>query len=199
MNSLTKETIDLLAIKDKDAYESMFRLYYPRLVYFAKEYVAYETAKELVQDCFVVFWEKNPTFSNEYQLRSYLYTLVKNSCLMKLRHIKVKDNFVNKMKASYLQNQLHQMALEQLDTSEVTFKEMESIIEHTMSALSPRCREIFSMSRNEGKKNREIAADLNISIKTVEAQITNALKIFRISLKDYLPLFIFFIYKLLFF
>lgn len=186
MNSICKRTIELLNYKDISAFETLFRTYYSRLVYFAKEYVSYEDAREAVQEAFVVFWNKSPMFSNELQLRSYLYTLVKNNCLMKLRHEKVKNNYVSKTQASIFQNQVYQIALEKLNTSDITFKEMEFIIQKTLETLSPRCREIFSMSRYDRKKNREIAAYLDISVKTVEAHITYALKIFRIALKDYL-------------
>lgn len=191
MGSLSQETIILLNSKDESAFDEMFHLYYPRLVYFAREYVSYEVARGVVQEAFITFWEKNPVLSNEYQLRSYLYTLVKNNCLMHLRHQKVKKNFINKTQDEHLQNQIYQSALEHLDTSEITFKELESIIEKTLNSLPLRCREIFILSRHDGKKNREIASDLNISIKTVEAQITNARKIFRVTLKDFLPFIIF--------
>jgi RNA polymerase sigma-70 factor, ECF subfamily len=187
MNSLSKEIIELLNKKQEAAFEITFSLYYPRLVYFAKEYVSYEDAKGLVQDAFVTFWEKNPVVLSESQLQSYLYTLVKNNCLMRLRHEKVKKAYNNAMEIK-MQNNVYLSALEQLDTSLTTFQEMESIIKKTLNELSPKCREIFILSRMEGKKNHEIAKELNISVKAVEAQITKALKIFRVSLKDFLPL-----------
>lgn len=187
MDSITNETIKLLNTKNESAFEVVFKFYYPRLVYFANEYIAYEVAKGVVQEAFISFLENDLVFFHEAQLRSYLYTMVKNSCLMKLRHESVKKRYILKSEAARMQNQIYQSALEQLDTSEVTFKEMESIIQHTINSLPPRCREIFIQSRYKGKKNKEIAADLNISIKSVEAQITNALKIFRVALKDFLP------------
>jgi RNA polymerase sigma-70 factor, ECF subfamily len=75
-----------------------------------------------------------------------------------------------------------------LDTSVTTFQEIEAIIEKTLSELPDRCREIFVLSRFEGRKNHEIASELNISEKAVEAQITKALKQFKIALKDFLPI-----------
>ena len=187
MNSLSNEVIELLNRKKEAAFEVVFNLYYPRLVYFAKEYVVYEEAKNLVQDAFVVFWEKGPAVLNESQLQSYLYTTVKNSCLMQLRHKKVKDNYIEKSKEN-IQNKIYLSALEQIDTSAMAFQEIETIIENTLADMSPRCREIFILSRFEGKKNHEVADKLNISVKAVEAQITKALKMFKIALKDFLPL-----------
>ncbi len=187
MNSLSNEVLALLNKKQEAAFEVMFSLYYPRLVHFAKEYVPYEDAKNLVQDAFVSFWEKNPVVSNEFQLQSYLYTSVKNNCLMCLRHEKIARNFVDNTE-NRIHNQILFPALEQLDTSVTTFQEMEAIIEKTLSELPPRCREIFILSRFEGKRNNKIAEELNISLKAVEAQITKALKAFRVTLKDFLPI-----------
>ena len=189
---LPTEIIDMLNKRQEAAFEIIFKLYYPRLVYFAKEYVSYHDAKSLVQDAFVTLWEKNPDVQNESQLQSYLYTSVKNNCLMNLRHEKVRKNYIDKRKAT-LQNHIYLDALEKVDTSVMAFQEIESLIEKTLSDLSPRCREIFILSRIDGKKNKEIAGKLNISVKAVEAQITKALKVFRITLQDYLPLIAFII------
>lgn len=186
MNSLSNELIALLKQKQEAAFEVVFRLYYPRLVWFAQNYISFEDAKGLVQEAFIAFWEKNPGVSNESQLQSYLYTTVKNNCLMFLRHNKVVKNFTERVEIK-IQEQLSAAALEQLDTSEMAFREMETIIEKTIAGLSPRCREVFILSRMEGKKNQEIAEELNISVKAVEAQMTKALGIFRMALKDFLP------------
>lgn len=105
---------------------------------------------------------------------------------MSLRHNKVVKNFTEKAEIK-IQEQLSAAALEQLDTSEMAFRDMETIIEKTIAGLSPRCREVFVLSRMEGKKNQEIAEELNISVKAVEAQMTKALGIFRLALKDFLP------------
>ena len=187
MDLLTKELLDLLNKKQKIAFEVVFNLYYPRLVYFAKEFVPYETAKGLVQEAFIVFWEKNPNVSSEAQLQSYLYTTVKNNCLMRLRHEKTKKNYASDVEYR-MQNEVYSSALEQLDTSVITFQEIKSIIDKTLTGLPPRCRDIFILSRFEGKKNKEVSEELDISVKAVEAQITKALKVFKVALKDYLPL-----------
>ena len=70
----------------------------------------------------------------------------------------------------------------------MAFQEIETIKEKTLNDLPPRCRKVFTLSRLEGKKNREVAEILNISVKSVEAQITKTLKVFKVALKDFLPL-----------
>ena len=106
---------------------------------------------------------------------------------MHLRHKKVKKHFEDNA-ALNMQNQIYFSALEHLDTSVIAFQDIEYIIEKTLNGLPKRCRDIFILSRFEGKKNQELAEELNISVKAVEAQITKALKVFKITLKDYLPL-----------
>lgn len=187
MESVSNEIIKLLNTENDAAFEIVFNHYYPRLVYFAQVYVPEADAKNLVQDAFVSMWERKPEFLSEPQLQSYLYTNVKNNCLMFLRHEKVKKKFATNT-IFQKQNQLHETALKQIDTTVITFQEIEKIIETTLSELPDRCREIFILSRIEGKKNQEVADELSISLKAVEAQITKALKVFRVALKDYLPL-----------
>ena len=106
---------------------------------------------------------------------------------MYLRHEKVKKKYKAE-ETLKKQNQIYAEALSALNTSTIAFQEIEVIIEKTLSELPPRCREIFILSRMDGKKNKEVAETLDISVKTVEAQITKALKMLRVSLKDYLPL-----------
>ncbi|HPJ79680.1 MAG TPA: RNA polymerase sigma-70 factor [Prolixibacteraceae bacterium] len=192
MNVLSQEVIELLNRKQEAAFEVLFSLYYPRLVYFAKEYVPYEDAKNLVQDAFVSFWEKNPPLYSEPQLQSYLYTVVKNNCLMRLRHEKLEKRY-SELAELKLQKDLHLLALEQLDTTEGAFREIETIIGKTLSQLPGKCREVFLLSRMEGRKNHEIALALDISDKAVEAHITRAIKSFRVALRDFLPLVSFWI------
>ncbi len=186
MKVLSNDIIALLNKRNEAAFDVAFTVYYPRLVAFAKEYVPEDDAMNFVQDAFITLLDKAPAFINENQLQSYLYTNVKNNCLMFLRHEKVKKKY-----SDHKLSGLNAEALERLDTSAVAFMEIEQIINNTLEELPPRCREIFILSRLEGKKNAEVASKLNISEKAVEAQITKALKVFRVALKDYLALLVF--------
>lgn len=191
MKVLSNDIISLLNKKNGAAFDVVFTVYYPRLVAFAKQYVQEDDALNFVQDAFITLLDKSPVFLNENQLESYLYTNVKNNCLMFLRHEKVKKKYSNHKITAELQSGLNAEALERLDTSPIAFGEIEQIINDTLGKLPPRCREIFIQSRMEGRKNAEVAGMLNITEKAVEAQITKALKVFKIALKDYLALLIF--------
>lgn len=191
MKVLSNDIIALLNSKNEGAFDVTFTVYYPRLVAFAKEYVPEDDALNFVQDAFITLLDRNPRFENENQLQSYLYSSVKNKCLMFLRHEKVKRKYSDQKIATSTQFYLDVEALERLNTTPIAFMEIEQMINDTLEELPSRCREIFVLSRVEGKRNSEIANMLNISEKAVEAQITKALKIFRIRLKDYLALLIF--------
>ena len=191
MSDLSDDMIVLLNKRNEAAFEVVFNIYYPRLVAFASQYVSRDDALNQVQDAFISILEKDLVFSFEGQLKSYLYTTVKNNCLMFLRHENVKKKFLEKKNAAISQINLNVQALERLDTSAMTFSEIEQIIKVTLDKLPPKCREVFVFSRFDGKRNTEVAELLNISEKCVEAHITKALKIFRVALSDYLAILIF--------
>jgi RNA polymerase sigma-70 factor (ECF subfamily) len=157
------------------------------MIRFAKEYVLREEdAENIVQDIFVLLWEKRDVLDIKVSLAPYLFTLVKNKCLDFLRHKTTEEEFVKEYEA-------RQMALEQLNCAFSSDEDVEKILTAAINSLPERCREIFVKSRVEGKKYREIADELNISVNTVETQMSVALKKMRIILKDYLPLLLFFL------
>lgn len=192
MKVLSSDIVTLLNQNNEAAFDVAFAIYFPRLVAFAKQYVYEEDALNLVQDTFIAMLNKGPVFANENQLQGYLYTNVKNNCLMFLRHEKVRKKYLDYKISSETQFNVNVEALESLNTSPLAFDEIEQIIKQTLDTLPARCREIFIQSRMEGKKNAEVAAFFDISEKAVEAQITKALKVFKVALKDYLSLLIYF-------
>jgi RNA polymerase sigma-70 factor (ECF subfamily) len=157
------------------------------MIRFAREYVPVEEdAENIVQDIFVMLWEKREVLEIKVSLAPWLFTLVKNRCLDFLRHETAGKEFAKEYEAK-------RIALEQLDYAFSSDEELEEILATAINSLPERCRKIFIKSRVEGKKYKEIAAELEISINTVENQMSIALKKLRISLKDYLPLLIFFL------
>jgi RNA polymerase sigma-70 factor (ECF subfamily) len=167
-------------------FDVIYVAYYSRMIRFAKEYVLLEEdAENIVQDIFVLLWEKRDVLDIKVSLVPYLFTLVKNKCLDFLRHKMAGEEFA---KEEY---DARRMALEQFNYAFSSDEDIEEILTAAIHSLPERCREIFIKSRVEGKKYREIADELNISVNTVETQMSIALKKLRISLKDYLPLLLF--------
>ncbi len=174
---------------DHSVFKSVFVNYYPRLSMFLREYIKdEETVKNILQDTFLSLWEKRSILLDDTNLNAWLYTVAKNNALKTLRHQEYIDRFAQEKGKRLSEVQLNAYALECLDTSAYSFKEIEQIITKTLENLSPQSQKIFKMSRFESYKNQDIALYLNISEKTVEANITKVTKLLKIALKDYLPL-----------
>lgn len=177
----TQNVIQKLKEKDVESFEKVFKQYYPELCGFAIKYVENkDVAEELVQALFCGLWEKLDSLEVQTNLKSYLYTGVRNAAFNYFKHQKVKDKF----EAYSLQ---HPTAYESgVDVLEV--KELQQKIHSAMDLLPEKCRQVFELSRLQNKKYREIAEELDISIKTVEIHMGKALKILRKALGSYLPL-----------
>lgn len=182
------EILQKIILGEKSSFEQVYRYYYPRLNYFAKQYLFDdELSKNIVQDVFTELWAKRITLQPDTNLNAWLFTVTKNKSLKVISHLKSQQNYDNHIKARQLE--VNYKSLADFDTSNLIFEELQSQIQAALDRLSPACRRVFEMSRFEDKKNREIAEELNLSIKTVEAQISKALRSLKADLKDYLPLF----------
>lgn len=176
------KTIDL-----KGNFDRVYLLYFSRMFRFAKEYVIQdEDAENIVQDVFLMLWEKKDQIRIDTNLAGYLFTLTKYKSLDFLRHKVIQEEFVSE----YV---LKLQALEQMNYSFSTDAELQLIIDRAIGKLPDKCKDIFIKSRIERKKYREIAEELQISVKTVENQMVIALKKLREELKEYLPLLLFLI------
>ena len=177
--------------KHKAKFEKLFIQFYGKLIFFANKYVNdLEIAEEHVSDTFTKLWENKADYNLENLTSSFLFTMVKNSCISYLRHKKVENEYVNYLKKNNL--------LSECDTFEehiLEVKEFKEHIDRVIENLPPRCREVFKLSRFEDKKNREIAENLNISIKTVERQMTIAFNKLRFQLQHFLVFLIFTIFS----
>jgi len=174
---------------DKASFERVFEYFYHRLFVFINEYVHDpEAAKNILQDVFLILWEKKSILLDDTNLNAWLYTVAKNKALKYLRHEEYIKNHAGISLQKMNEDALNASALDSLDTSEFAFREIEKIIQRTLENMPENVRQIFKMSRFDHLKNREIAEKLNVSEKTVEANITKSLKLLRVALKDYLPL-----------
>ena len=163
---------------------------------FAREYVlSDEDAENIVQDVFLDFWEKKELLPLPINILAYLFTSIKNRCIDFLRHKIVQKEVENKMQEEYrLTLQMKYYSLGELDEGIFEKDDVEQLLSKVIDSLPERCREIFLKSKIEGKKQKEIAEEMNISINTVETQMGIAYKKLRNELKDYFPLFIFLYY-----
>jgi RNA polymerase sigma-70 factor (ECF subfamily) len=165
----------------------MFRTYFTSLCYFAQKYIPdLDTSKEIVHTIFISIWEKRAEFDFEKPAKSYLFTSVYNRCMNYIRNQK---KFVDSENSEIL------LENEAIHNDHLEAAELESRIWKVINELPEKCREVFVLNRFEGKKYAEIADHLNISVKTVEAQMSKALRVLRDHLKDYIHLILFILIK----
>ena len=188
-----KQLFHLLLTGDEASFKVVYQHFYPRLYYFVLEYLPHhEVAEDVVHDTFLTLWQKRADLQADSNLSAYLYTLAKNNSLKKLRDERYRQKLLQLPNLHPLELELNAGALVRLETSEGDFTEIEQLVQATLEQLSPQCRQVFELSRFSHKKNREIADELGLSVKTVEGHITKAIKLLKINLKDYLPLLGFF-------
>ena len=188
MNKNEQQLFERLRNDDEAAFRVIHNNYSSRLYYFVLEFIPLKDAAEnIVQDTFVTLWNRRKELKDNTNLASYLFTGAKNNALYRLRDKKYRQKlFSDSIDANEMN--LNTEALATVDTSVVAFQEIEQIIQETLNSLPPQCKKVFELSRFREMKNKEIAEELNISVRTVEGHISKGIKTFRIALKDYLPL-----------
>lgn len=160
----------------------MFKAHYKELHSYAAVMLRDEdTAEEIVQSMFLKFWEKRELLNVQTSIKAYLYKCVYNDSLNYLKHQKVKTKYQDF--AAYTMNDHHEAASSRVELTELQYK-----LQEALNELPEHCRTIFQMSRFEELKYREIAEQLDLSIKTVENQMGKALKILRLKLADFITL-----------
>ena len=159
----------------EDAFKRAFDIYYPRLCFFADKILHdFDLSRSLAQQVFVDLWIKRNNLMVT-SLQSYLYHSVQNSALDLLKRKKVESRYL--------------ATLDKTESGEmkdlIEEAELADRINKAIQNLPEKCREIFVLCRFEELKYAEIADRLNISVKTVEMQISIALKKLRKELSDY--------------
>ena len=170
-----------IKLGDEQAFELLFRRYYPFMCLFANKFLNNtEEAKEVVQDVFVRLWENQEQIDPEESVRAYIFRITRNMSISRLRRRKVESAYAAIFRLVYVENQ------EFTAHDSLIGKELEARIADVIGNLPDECRKVFNLNRIDGLRYREIAEKLHISIKTVEAHMTKALKILRTELAEHL-------------
>ena len=186
------QLIDQIKQGNDDAFEMLFKEYFKALTIYAKKYLNdLDLAQDIVQEVFVKFYEQRNVMMVHTSLKALLYQSVKNRCLDYIRSQQTRtthhDNILALSKGA---------DVDAVDYMEQV--ELEEKIYQSIADLPDQCQAIFKLSRLEGKRNQEIADELNLSKRTVETQISNALKRLRKDVFSYLKLLIIMLLELFF-
>lgn len=194
MENVKTNTELLLLLKEGNmvAFDTIYEKYCRRLFGFVIRYVKQEPdAEEIVQDVFVKIWENREKINAYSSFESYLFTISYNSAISLLRkriHEKKYLEHLKHIQQEYIAPEL---------TDELYFNELNSKIQSLLSELTPRQKEIFLLSREQGLTHDEIAKKLGISINTVKNHMVSVLSFLKSSIDNGLIVNALFVYLFL--
>lgn len=169
--------IDKLKQGDKTAFDELFRTHYKYLVVVAHKYLNdRDGSRDIVQDVFLDIWKRRDQLKIDQSAKFFLRRAVINKCLARKRK---SDRITVNTELVSVDNRSDNSTSDQ-----VAYNDINAFVENIINGLPERCREVFVLSRKMEMSHKEIAAKLNISTKTIENQMTKALKIMRLELKS---------------
>jgi RNA polymerase sigma-70 factor (ECF subfamily) len=171
-----------------EAFKEVFRLLYPRLKGYCKLFVPNESeVEDLIQECFITLWEKRNSIDIQKRIESFLFVIIRNKCLNFLKSQRLDSGNISPENLQVAQLQY----MYQLDLAEKEEKSLEELLiqsfQETVDTLPEKMKVVFVKCKLEGKKQTEVAAELGISIKMVEKQISKAKKQIREQLLKKYP------------
>jgi len=181
---------------EKDSFHTIYSAWYRKSFLYVKSYVHDDlVAEDIVTESLIRVWKKLRENEEKVHIAPFLYTILRNQALDHLKHEKVRRSALSDIRdVQYRELEIRLFALEASDPADIFSSEVNRIIHDTLASLPERTRQIFEMSRFEGKPYKEIAESLEISVKGVDYHILQAMNALRVSLKDYLPVWIFFLH-----
>ncbi|MDR1201071.1 MAG: RNA polymerase sigma-70 factor [Tannerellaceae bacterium] len=174
----------LLKEGSEQAFEAVYKSFYKGLCAFASQYVEErEECEEIVQDVMMWLWENRKALIPEMSVKTLLFTIVKNKCLNSLSHKQIKQRVHESLYATF------EEPFE--DPDMYIGNEMMTKLDQAIQNLPEDYRIAFTLNRFENQTYNDIAVKMNVSSKTIAYRISQALKILREDLKEYMPLLLF--------
>lgn len=163
---------------DPQALNAIFKMYYAPLCLFAERMLHDRPAAEdVVGDTFIKLWNRHTDFENLMNIKAFLYITTRNACLNLLKQLQRES--LSKKQLAYLTGDTEGFVLNEIVRSEI-LQEINREIEN----LPSQCKKIFKMSYLQGKKNQDIADQLQISVHTVKNQKARAIQLLKVKLLD---------------
>nr|WP_315241658.1 RNA polymerase sigma-70 factor [uncultured Flavobacterium sp.] len=184
--SFESDTFESFKKGEEAAFTYFYNKYFRRIISFSEQFIYdKDEAENLTQEAFINLWQNRENIDSINGIQSFLYTYAKSKCLNFIRHNKVKDKFKNDL-LNHKERELDIEILNSIQFDTLELIELERIINESINDLPPKTREVFIKKRFENKKNAEIAEEMQVTLKAVEAHMTKALKILKTKLSDYL-------------
>ena len=175
-NLITNTMDDIFLLRlikngDKQAFKYIFDTYFTALCRFMYLYLGNtQEAEDIASDILASIWENRKKLEIRLTFKAYLFQAAKNRCL----------NAIRDRKATVSLDDINGQDTPQVNvTDSLETEELNHLIQEAILSLPDKCREVFLKSRTNNLTNQEIAESMDISVKTVEAQITKALKQIR--------------------
>ncbi|MDC6366800.1 MULTISPECIES: RNA polymerase sigma factor [Flavobacteriaceae] len=172
---------------DKKAFAQIFRDFYPMACsYLVQHTHSMPEAEEIIQLLFVKIWSKREGIEIRTSFKSYLYRAAYNDFLNRVEKRKTYDKFIEEFK--------FKVAMEQFQEDKDVLEKKIALLNSTVEKLPEKCREILILSKWDKMKHKEIAEKLNISTKTIEAQLRIAYQKIREAFANDADLFLFLLF-----
>ncbi len=184
-----KKLFDPVAKKDLRQMEELFRGLFEVWFHPLKAHARYFTgdeaaAKDIVQDAFTSLWMLRDDFDFDRQVAAYLYRSVHHRCISFLRHRKLEDRYRQHSKQLLVEAEKYQEEQLECQISRLSEPEYHRRLQKAINALPPRPRQAFLLSRQSHLSNKQIAEEMEITVKAVERNMTRALAFLKEELKD---------------
>jgi RNA polymerase sigma-70 factor (ECF subfamily) len=176
--SIDKDIILKFKEGDTEAFDTIYRKFSNKIYFFVLGITKEEpVSKDIVQEVFINLWEKSVYVNQELNFENYIFTITYNA---------IRKYFRKKSIETKAYNYLLKNSPEGIDDSDknLIFQELIEIANKTIDNLPPQRKKVYTMSKQEGMKIKEIAGKLNISPRTAENHLAKALKYLREELSD---------------
>jgi len=191
---LPSDIINGLFIGDEETYIFLFREYYVSLCAYSRRYVGRkDIAEEIVSDTFLKIWDNRKRLEINTSVKAYLFHAVCNNSLNYLRKLKTENNLGEYFRETSSENIGFEVSLEDIEERSLMMENMSLKIGEAVNLLPEQQQRAFRLKRLEGKKTKEVAEIMGLSVKTIEMHLSKATLHLRQNLKDFLPSFLLFL------
>jgi RNA polymerase sigma-70 factor (ECF subfamily) len=182
--AMVNDALTLIKIREGDikTFEQVFRLYYPSLCLYAGGITGREdAAEEIVQELFYTLWKNRESLQIVYSLKTYLYGAVRKQSIKYFEHNNVREHH-----RQYVLSTETEMSTSANPQKLIEYQELEEVISRTLKKLPDRRCRIFNMHHTDGLRYKEIAEELSLSLKTIEAEMTKTYRTLREEIEKYM-------------